>query len=200
MGRRRKVFAPTAAGRIPVATEQAKSPKKNVNGRIIVENTEPLRGPRDEMFPEWMLLINPFVDNGFKMHFLRRLDVVQEGRDLLAEMETKVCEAILLKGPQIRFMDDGPPGGAVVTLFVDGAKVVDREPVEKFFAEEPKIDMKAFLNSNESFKIFHAGLDTKEQERVGVFLVNGSLVDVHVDTDRKVEIRLVMAEYTTRMA
>lgn len=190
-GRPKKTVA--AAAPLPV-----QGPKKDVRGRYIIGDLDGKQGPRDAMFPEQILLINPIVPNAFRMRFLRRLDLTLKDRDLLGETETRVCEAIYLKGPCIRFLDGKPPGGAVVTLFVDGTKILDREPAEKFSWEDPKIDMEAFVKRSDSSAVFHAGLDTEKMERVGIFLPNGSLVDLHVDTARMVEVRLVMAEYTTK--
>lgn len=175
-----------------------KGPQKNVNGRFVIGDLVGTQEPLDQMFPERMLLINPIASNAFRMRFLRRLDFTLESRDLLAETETRVCEAIYLKGPCIRFLDGKPADDAAVTLFVDGAKILDRAPAEKFSAEDPKIDMEAFVKQSDSSAVYHAGLDTAKQERVGMFLPNGSLVDLHVDTVRRVEVRLVMAEYTTK--
>ncbi len=175
--------------------------KKDVQGRLIVGGFDLPETPadrRDPIFPPTAVLVNEAAGQGFQMRMCMNLDVAAEGRDLHVETITKVCEAHLLKGPRIKFLDGKPPGPTVLTMSVDGEKVLDRVPVEKFMDPDPKLDFSKPWCKGVSC-LFTAAEDTKEKKRIGLFLPNESSIWMHVDTERRVEIRLVMAEYTTRM-
>jgi hypothetical protein len=197
-GRPRKISALPQETTVAVAGEKW---RKNVHGAFVVGDCELTPAPvvPDPIFPSWALLINEIVPNAFKMRFAKRLAASWKVRDLLVEIESKVCEAYFLKGPQITFLDGNPAGLTTLTMIVDGQKVLDRAYAKDFTSPDPKLDFSKPLPWKDGIpSLFTAGADTKEQERIGLFLPNGSEIIVHVDTEREVEIRLVMAEYTTR--
>ncbi len=154
--------------------------------------------PSDGVFPQYALLINQLTHGAFRMRYIERADVLDEGPNIKRTMESRVCEAHLFKGIEVRFLDGKPSGKRpTVTVIIDSETVVDREPASTFSGEDPQFKVK------DSTVLFLAAADSGRDEadidapKMGYFLPHGTNVWVHVETSRPVESRLIMGRYSS---
>ncbi len=140
------------------------------------------------MFPAHAVLRNQIAKNSFVMSLVQRKDIVIPSEAFETFMECPIKNALLLKGLQVRFLDGNPAQDEILTLEMDGEKVLHGEPVAKFIDQEPAMDLSAM-----PVCLFPA--ESMDGIRIGIMMANGTWIKVKVKTKRGMEIRMVMAEY-----
>ena len=148
--------------------------------------------PSDGIFPQFAVLVNHWADTEFPLRFIQRDDREYEDRDVHMTTDAQVNQAHLFKGVEIKFLDGKPAGGEKVTVLIDGEKIVDRWPACEFTGLDPKFIVD--LGQKKRLSAFWAAPRKGSKEMIGYFLPP-SMINVHVDTDRSVKIRLALGKY-----
>lgn len=166
-------------------------------------------------FPEKCLLLNRLNKDTFRMRPLKPNEPhpypyqrttlpikTTTGPWLRETVKCHVTDAFLFKGPYVRWIDGIPPkeilDNARISVHLETWRIIDEMPLGKVVEGEPyPIDFKK-VHFDIFFAMPYAPVQDEAKEAIGLFLPNGSLVEVKIeglDQEIRFEIGLVIAEY-----
>lgn len=165
-------------------------------------------------FPEKLLMFSPIGSRTYDMFLLGEQDsysypprtalpLRKAGRFLGITLECRVSNAFFLKGPYIRFGVEGMskdlPQSGRITMKVEGDVVLNDVALDIRAGEEKRYPVGCDRAGECQFFAFpYDAKDFSRKDAHGIFLPNGSLVEVQITGIREdvpMEIGLVMAEY-----